>query len=82
MLICGGAIQNFETGETHSSKECYLLTKYSATLMWLMEERRAFAASLNINNDYFWITGGIDYDTGIILSSTEYVLKVGLRSFK
>ena len=77
LLICGGAIQNYETGETHSSKECYLLTKYSATIIWLMEERRAFAAGLNSNNKYFWITGGIDYDTGNILSSTEYVLKVG-----
>ena len=77
LLICGGAIQNYETSETHSSKKCYLLTKYSATMIWLMKERRAFAAGLNINNEYFWITGGIDYETGNILSSTEYILKVG-----
>ena len=76
LLICGGAIQDNINGDIHTSNECYLLDKYSANLVWLMEEKRAFAAGLNIDDNFYWITGGIEYDSGKILSSTEYILKV------
>ena len=43
-----------------------------------MAKRRSFSASLiDPATNYFFVTGGIDYTDGSILSSTEYITENG-----
>ena len=42
-----------------------------------MSERRTFAASLITNENYLWVTGGLDVGGVGSFSSTEYILKNG-----
>ena len=76
VLICGGSYQD-QNGTLYSSNECYTLDKYSSTLFSTMAERRSFSASLVTDDNYVWVTGGLDYNDGSPLSSTEYILPNG-----
>ena len=74
LLICGGI--NYLIYPNSTSNQCYILDKYSSRLFATMSERRTFAASLIINENYLWVTGGLEQGVGPF-SSTEYILKNG-----
>ena len=65
VIICGGS----------DSDECYSLTSEKATLVTHMSVGRTDAASIVINDNILWVTGG-RFDYGGLspgLASTEYV---------
>ena len=73
LLICGG--MNYLV-DPHTSNQCYILDKYSSQLFATMSERRTFAASLITNENYLWVTGGLEFGARVgPFSSTEYILK-------
>ena len=74
LLICGGL--SSVTDPTASNK-CYILDKYSSRLFTTMTEKRCLAASLITDENKLWVTGGLNYDNNLPLSSTEYILKNG-----
>jgi hypothetical protein len=55
--------------------ECYSLTSEKATLVTHMSVGRWEAASIVINDNTLWVTGG--FGGGYILASTEYVTVTG-----
>ena len=58
--------------------ECYSLTSEKATLVTQMSTKRWKAASIVINDDTLWVTGGKNgLGTGGYLASTEYVRMTG-----
>ena len=61
VIICGG----------YHVDECYTLTSEKATLVTHMSVGRRYAASIVLNDNTLWVTGGRD-DNGTI-ASTEYV---------
>ena len=67
VIICGG----FDSGYIY---ECYSLTSEKATLVTHMSVGRLYAASVVLNDNTLWVTGG--YNIGI-LASTEYVTLTG-----
>ena len=75
VIICGGSISL-----TDSFDECYSLTSEKAALVTHMSVGRQFAASIVLNDNTLWVTGGVDYATmGNVwdLASTEYVKMTG-----
>ena len=68
VIVCGGYI-------SHSSvshfDECYSLTSEKATLVTHMSVGRAYAASVVVNDNKLWVTGGFGG------ASTEYVTATG-----
>ena len=71
VMICGGY-----DGTPGYENECYSLTSEKATLVTQMSERRGFPASIVINQNTLWVTGGNNenYD---VLASTEYITMTG-----
>ena len=69
VVICGG----YDISG-YSVDECYSLTAEKATLVTHMSVVRSRAASIVINDNTLWITGGFD---GGYLASTEYVTVTG-----
>ena len=67
-LICGG------WHDSPSVDECYSLTSEKATLVTHMSVGRVYAASIVINDNILWVTGGYG---GGYLASTEYVTVTG-----
>ena len=63
VIICGGYAGGFVD-------ECYSLTSEKATLVTHMSVGREYAASIVINGNTLWVTGGY-------LASTEYVTLTG-----
>ena len=59
-IICGGS-----SGDRHD--ECYQVTSNKAVPLGKMTTNRSGAASVVINNDVLWITGGFN------LSSTDFL---------
>ena len=75
VIICGGSVSSHD-----SFDECYSITSEKAALVTHMSVGRQFAASIVINDNTLWVTGGIDYATmgnGWDLASTEYVKMTG-----
>ena len=72
VIICGGRDTNYV------SDECYSLTSDKATLITHMSVRRAYAASIVLNDKTLWVTGGGNDDVNPVrLESTEYVEETG-----
>ena len=71
VIICGGYISD---GSYTNSDECYSLTTEKATLVTNMSVGRNGAASIVINDNTLWVTGGYG---GGFLASTEYVTVTG-----
>ena len=69
-LICGG--------DDAKNDECYMITKSSTSFISKMNTKRAYAASVVLNNNILWVLGGSD---GLFshLSSTEYI-QIGIGS--
>ena len=67
VIICGGYAGGYVD-------ECYSLTSEKATLVTHMSVGRYYAASIVINDNTLWVTGG--YGSGR-LASTEYVNLTG-----
>ena len=63
-LICGG----YYSGSY--SDECYQITKSMTSLVTNMKSKRAYAASVVLDNNQLWVMGGYD---GSRLKSTEYI---------
>ena len=59
-----------------ASDECYGLDARKTTNFTKMSTRRAFAASVVLNQTTIWISGG-RYDTDSYLSSSEFIPKEG-----
>ena len=73
VIICGGYVY-----DTRYVDECYSLTSEKATLVTHMSVERGYAASIVINDNTLWVTGGYNYDGGFVyLASTEYVTVTG-----
>ena len=70
VIICGGRDSDFNYVD-----ECYSLTSEKATLVTHMSVGRGAAASIVINDNTLWVTGGRD-DDGTI-ASTEYLTVTG-----
>jgi hypothetical protein len=68
VIICGG-YPNFVD-------ECYSMTSEKATLVTHMSVGRDGAASIVINDNTLWVTGGYGYGASIY-ASTEYVTVTG-----
>ena len=69
VVICGG----------YNISECYSLTSKKATLVTHMSVGRLYTASIVLNDNTLWVTGGRSpggYNTGD-LASTEYVTLTG-----
>ena len=69
VIICGGHDVLYS-----SVDECYSLTSEKATLVNHMSVGRQYAASIVINDNTLWVTGG---QYGGYLASTEYVTVTG-----
>ena len=67
VIICGGYAGGYVD-------ECYSLTSEKATLVTHMSVGRYLAASIVLNDNTLWVTGGSD---GGSLASTEYVRMTG-----
>ena len=67
VIICGG------TNGYNYFDECYSLTSDKAALVTHMSVGRQFAASIVLNDNTLWVTGGYNYYHGGNLASTEYV---------
>ena len=72
VIICGGSISL-----TDSFDECYSLTSEKAALVTHMSVGRYDAASIVLNDNTLWVTGGYNYYHGGNLASTEYVKMTG-----
>ena len=68
VIICGG-----DGGPLKRVDECYSLTSEKATIVTHMSVGRDAAASVVLNDDTLWITGGLGNGQGLTLASTEYV---------
>ena len=76
VIICGGwvSIRGMDSDGSYVD-ECYGLTSEKAKLVIHMSVGRTDAASIVINDNILWVTGGSDY--GGSLASTEYVTVIG-----
>ena len=70
VIICGG----WDDGS--SIYECYNLNSETATLVTYMSVGRWYAASIVINDNILWVTGGLAQNLGY-LATTEYVTVTG-----
>ena len=71
VIICGG-------GDSGYIDECYSLTSEKATLVTHMSVGRWGAASIVLNDNILWVTGGGGFGGGE-LASTEYVTVTGTK---
>ena len=71
VIICGG----LGVHDSSFVDGCYSLTSEKATLVTHMSVVRFFAATIVINDNTLWVTGGIGIQ--LIESSTEYVTLTG-----
>jgi hypothetical protein len=68
VMICGGHSENFD------ESQCYSLTSEKVTPVTHMSVGRMRAASIVLNDNTLWVTGGFNYD---LLASTDYVKMSG-----
>ena len=75
VIICGG-----HDGGSNNVDECYSLTSKKATLVTHMSVERQYAASIVLNENILWVTGGYSgayLSSTLGLASTEYVTVTG-----
>ena len=72
VIICGGRDSDFNYVD-----ECYSLTSEKATLVTHMSVGREDAASIVLNDNTLWVTGGYGGPDGGWIASTEYVKMTG-----
>ena len=72
VIICGGFAGSFVD-------ECYSLTSEKATLVTHLSVARHLPASIVLNDNILWVTGGynLTYNYGEYLASTVYVRMTG-----
>ena len=71
VLVCGGGLYTFTTANhLETTDECYSINSKETEFVTKMSQKRSQAASVNINKNILWISGGHDND-GDILSSSE-----------
>ena len=73
VIICGGGYHNGYNYTIYD--ECYSLTSEKATLVTHMSVERRSAASIVLDDNILWVTGG--YSGAFHLASTEYVTVTG-----
>ena len=73
VVICGGGVYPDKVFD-----ECYSLNGRKASLVTHMSAKRQYAASLVINKTSLWITGGYNFESGI-LDTTEFITLEGSR---
>ena len=67
-LICGGiSLENI------TSDWCYSIVYRDLRNVTKMLAKRAFAASIVLNGDTLWISGGCDGNNGLIHASSEFI---------
>ena len=77
VMICGGSmVDNFHLYHNLITDECYSITSQKATLVTHMSVERVDAASIVLNDNTLWVTGGVGKDR-LSLISTEYVKMSG-----
>ena len=67
-LICGGLSLTSRTSNT-----CYSLKENDVIATTKLLANRTFAASIVINEDLLWITGGLDMDNNLMHLSSEFI---------
>ena len=73
VIICGGG---YESDYNHTIyDECYSLTSEKATLVTHMSVEREYAASIVLDDNILWVTGG--WSGAFHFASTEYVTMTG-----
>ena len=77
VIICGGGIGWNLQHMNFYVDECYSLTSEKATFVTHMSVWRLNAASIVINDNTLWVTGGYNGWYGGTLASTEYVTVTG-----
>ena len=83
VMICGGSNIDIYISSFGNLKadECYSITSQKVTLVTHMSVERFHAASIVLNDNTLWVTGGYNgwYYYGDLgyLASTEYVRKTG-----
>ena len=73
VLVCGGGLNTFTIDNVNRQEitdECYSINSKETEFVTKMSHKRWQAASVNINKDTIWISGGQD-NVGDILSSSE-----------
>ena len=76
VMICGGFNDDvFDIYLYSLANECYSFTAQKATLITYMSVERMDAASIVLNDNTLWVTGG--RNSGGLLASTEYVTMTG-----
>ena len=74
-MICGGFNNDiFDIYLYSLANECYSFTAKKATLITYMSVERMDAASIVLNDNTLWVTGGVN---PVRLASTEYVKETG-----
>ena len=77
VMICGGFNDDvFDIYLYSLANECYSFTAQKATLITYMFVERIYAASIVLNDNTLWVTGGESKD-GYPIASTEYVKMSG-----
>ena len=77
VIICGGSDSgSFDVSLRNYVDECYSLTSEKTALVTHMSIGREDAASIVINDNTLWVTGGYNVNGGY-LASTEYVTVTG-----
>ena len=56
VIICGGGYAEYDGSNTFD--ECYSLTSEKTTLVTYMSVEREFAASIVLDDNILWVTGG------------------------
>ena len=79
VIICGGVWIGSGSDQTNQLDECYSLTSEKATIVTHMSVEREYAASIVLDDNILWVTGGSSSASGVVvqLSSTEYVTLAG-----
>ena len=75
-LICGGYGKINSSFSSSSLDDCYSMTSQKVTLVTHMSVKRYHAASIVLNDNTLWVTGGESKD-GYPIASTEYVKMSG-----
>ena len=79
VIICGGFNGTFSFVDEWITDECYSLTSKKATLVTHMSVGRLYTASIVLNDNTLWVTGGrfgricVDQKCNGTLASTENV---------
>ena len=79
VIICGGVWIGSGSDQSNQFDGCYSLTSEKATIVTQMSVERDYAASIVLDDNILWVTGGSSSASGVVvqLSSTEYVTLAG-----